>query len=1116
MPRNIKTLQLLVSVIFVFSIFARVVGQSCSVPAFTQPPTYEVGSDVRGMATADFDSDGKADIAIVDVNSDSVTVFSKLAQGTAPVTNSYSVGRFPLAVVAADFNADGKPDLVVGNNSSGDLSVLLNDGTGHFLPTSSVPIAFGVSSIVVADFNGDSKLDLAMTAGTIFVTLGDGHGGFGLPRQVPIGQQISKIIAADFSGDSNVDLAVTTVGVVRILNGDGTGNFTLAPTSCANTGGIGLASGDFNGDNKPDLVLADVLAAQIHIALNNGLGCFGAPADFPDLNEGRARDAAVADLNNDGKLDIVANTTVMIGNGSGGFTAPLAYGTGSGSEPGSNSVVADFNADGKLDIAAAGGGSLTILLGDGTGSLKYALGGAGRGSFGAALADVNSDGKLDVVSFTNSTVTVLPGMGTGDFGTRINSPVGAFVVSPVVADFNHDSKLDVAGLDSSNGPGGMKRLDVMFGDNAGNFAPPITTLFTASDPFVMGGGDFNGDTNFDLVILDRFGVTGMSLALGDGAGHFSSVTTFPLGVATNPKSIAVGDLNGDNKLDVAVPSGGSFTIMLGNGLGGFAPPVLFTTAKASSIVMADFNGDNKKDLAMVSEEQAGKLSIVLGDGAGGFGPANLFTVGAFPQDLTVGDFNNDGKIDVAVSNGRRSTDFADTLTTVSVLLGDGSGGMNARTDYLVEKTPQQILSGDFNNDLKQDLITANSNSNSLSMLLNTCGALVDPTTRIQFGSSLYSVGEGVQAATITVTRTGNTAGAASVRYVTTDGIASSRQDYITAIGTLQFAPGETVKSFNVLIIDDLRAGEASESFNVKLGSPVGAVLGNPDSAVVAIQENDPTITNVNPIDDATFFVRQHYFDFLNRQPDQTGLDFWVSEITQCESLPVADRPACREVKRVNVSAAFFLSIEFQETGYLVYRTYKTSFGDTTSPNVSGTVPIIRLNEFLENTQQIGQGVVVGQGNWQQLLENNKVAFMLNFVQQQRFIDAFPLNMTPAQFVDKLNTNAGQVLTQAQRDQLVVQLTNASDPVAGRAAALRQVSENSQLRANELNRAFVLAQYFGYLRRNPNEPQDTDYTGWKFWLDKLNQFSGNFVQAEMVKAFLSSAEYRNRFNSPNGF
>ena len=158
-------------------------------------------------------------------------------------------------------------------------------------------------------------------------------------------------------------------------------------------------------------------------------------------------------------------------------------------------------------------------------------------------------------------------------------------------------------------------------------------------------------------------------------------------------------------------------------------------------------------------------------------------------------------------------------------------------------------------------------------------------------------------------------------------------------------------------------------------------------------------------------------------------------------------------------------------------------------------------------------MIVGVGNWQQQLEDNKNAFALEFVMRPAFISAFPLSMTPAQFVDKLNQNAGSVLTQPQRDALVSQLSSTANLAAGRASVLRQVAENPVLNANEKNRAFVLMQFFGYLRRNPNDAPDSDYTGYDFWLQKLNQFGGNYVQAEMVKAFLSSTEYRQRFGQP---
>jgi len=176
------------------------------------------------------------------------------------------------------------------------------------------------------------------------------------------------------------------------------------------------------------------------------------------------------------------------------------------------------------------------------------------------------------------------------------------------------------------------------------------------------------------------------------------------------------------------------------------------------------------------------------------------------------------------------------------------------------------------------------------------------------------------------------------------------------------------------------------------------------------------------------------------------------------------------------------------------------------------VPVVRFSEFLPDTQQIGSGVVVGATGWETVLENNKQAFTNDFVQRSRFTTAFPTTMTPAQFVDKLFTNAGVTPTTTDRTAVINEFgtaTTTSD-VAACARALRDVAENATLNTQEFNRAFVLMQFFGYLRRDPNSGQDTDYTGFDFWLTKLNQFNGNFVNAEMVKAFITSTEYRQRF------
>lgn len=405
--------------------------------------------------------------------------------------------------------------------------------------------------------------------------------------------------------------------------------------------------------------------------------------------------------------------------------------------------------------------------------------------------------------------------------------------------------------------------------------------------------------------------------------------------------------------------------------------------------------------------------------------------------------------------------------------------------------------------------------------------LISPgASTVQFsGSTAVNEGpggaQGQVDATITVNRTGDTSFPATVNYTTADtagandcnnisGVGSARCDYIGTIGTLSFAANETSKNIVIPIVDDSYA-EGPETFSVNLTSPTGSgtTLGSPASATVTINDDEALADRPNQIDMADFFVREHYIDFLNREPDASGYAFWINQINGC-----SPQPQCIEVRRINVSAAFFLSIEFQETGYLVERLYKVAYGDATGTSTTGgmhnlSVPIIRLNEFLPDTQKIGQGVVVNVGNWQQQLADNKEAFIEEFVQRPRFTTANAPTLTPAQFVDGLNTKAGNPLSQAERDQLVAEL---SGGMKTRAQVLRAVAEDSDLKSAEFNRAFVLMQYFGYLRRNPNDAPEAglDYAGFEFWLGKLNQFNGNFVNAEMVKAFIISTEYKRRF------
>jgi uncharacterized repeat protein (TIGR01451 family) len=414
------------------------------------------------------------------------------------------------------------------------------------------------------------------------------------------------------------------------------------------------------------------------------------------------------------------------------------------------------------------------------------------------------------------------------------------------------------------------------------------------------------------------------------------------------------------------------------------------------------------------------------------------------------------------------------------------------SDFLISPSPNDVQN------LKNGQLYINvHSSNFLNGEIRGQFGASSSASSVQFSSASYLVGEAAGRAAITVNRIGDTSTAASVDYATSDtagasncnlisGQASSRCDYSTTIGTVQFAAGETFKTVIIPIIDD-GYGEGNETFAISLSNPTGATLGSPATATVTISDNE-TVNGVNPIDQNDFFVRQHYLDFLGREPDPSGFAFWINTITSC-----GNDQHCIEVKRINASAAFFLSPEFQQTGSYVYRMYKGALGRRPG-----------FDEFI-----IDRSVLLGGSNTSDLTRL--------FVQRPEFVSRYPANLVQASFIDPL--------LQTVKDQSGVDLGGLRNTLIPewdqcaamapslyicRAVMVQRVIEQPVFQQAVFNESFVLMQYFGYLRRNPNDLPDKDFSGYNFWLTKLNQFNGNYEAAEMVKAFINSTEYRQRF------
>lgn len=346
---------------------------------------------------------------------------------------------------------------------------------------------------------------------------------------------------------------------------------------------------------------------------------------------------------------------------------------------------------------------------------------------------------------------------------------------------------------------------------------------------------------------------------------------------------------------------------------------------------------------------------------------------------------------------------------------------------------------------------------------------------IQFTATDFTANEGDGFATLTVGRSGSTAAAATVDFATINGTATNVGDYSANFGTLKFNAGEASKTFRVLLTDD-GYQESDEKLGVTLSNPTGGALGGLNTATVTIVENDTAALPVNPIDNARFFITQHYSDFLSRSPDQAGLDYWTGQITLC-----GNNLACLVARRNAVSAAFFVETEFQDSGFFVYRLYKGSLG------VQPT-----YQQFIRDRARVVGGTT---------LQADKLALANDFVTRDAFVARYPAGQTPTQFVNLLFDTAGLVPFTAERQKLITDVTNGKT----RAQAVIEVIEIAQFKSREFNLAFVLMQYFGYLRR------DIDPTGYAFWLDVITNRQPNNYSG-MVCAFITSAEYQQRFSA----
>jgi hypothetical protein len=646
----------------------------------------------KNITAADMNRDGKLDLVIS--SGTGTVVMLGNGDGTfQPGINASATGG---ASAVGDFNGDGIPDLAV---EGAPIYILLGNGDGTFQKPiyNSTDLEAGFAGVAVGDFNGDGRLDVITGAtGGVFLMLGDGTGNIGPPLLISTANSYfapSQIAAGDLNGDGKLDiLALSPLdGNLYALLGNGDGTFQ--PVSIYSVGNAfgaaatAMVMADFNGDGKLDVAVNNqpsILSGvgTLTVFSGNGDGTFQMPVSYDPASLVTTA-LAVGDFNGDGSPDLVFTTLtttlpaqvgLMFGSAA-GFQSPVTY--ASGSLPGAPAL-ADFNGDGFPDMAVVGAGF---------------------------------SGNLSV--FINN--------GDGTFQPAVNSPT-AFGASAVAAgDFNGDGKQDLA---VANGTG--QNILIFLGNGDGTFKSPLSAPAPFGGAYFLTVADFNRDGRADIAAVGLIG--GMQIFLGNGDGTFRSGYSSSFGPFAPTGPVFAADLNGDGILDLvqagatingtAVLQVGTVTVMLGNGDGSFKAGVSYTTGtKSTWVAIGDLNGDLRPDLA-VADYGTGNIAVLLGNGDGTFQTAVKYAALPGLNSLVMGDFDGDGNMDLAAASTGATGAIAAANGFATVMLGNGDGTFHNALNYGAGADATALAASDLNGDGKPDLVFSDGVSNGLVVLLN--------------------------------------------------------------------------------------------------------------------------------------------------------------------------------------------------------------------------------------------------------------------------------------------------------------------------------------------------------------------------------------------------------------
>ncbi len=701
-----------------------------------QITSYKVGKQPVYITGTDFNNDNNIDLVTANKYENTISVILNDGNGGFSSSMSYPVGDLPTYIYTGDLNKDNANDIACINKDSNSITVFFNVGDGTFEKSADYITADEPRSLIGADFDADNDIDLVTVNNndnTLSIFFNNGDGTF-QPRADRT-TEYSPICGAsgDLDGDGDVDLVIGNTGdnivigekiyrsTVSIMLNKGDGTFKERVDYIVGKKPIEVVVADFDGDTDLDLATSNEAHRNISVLLNNGKGEFGAQKIYPITKQGIAAPSlfTTCDIDGDNDIDFVVaipatdTVAVVFNNGDGTFPKfenylmgylPMAVFAG------------DFDGDKNIDLATVNRetNSVTVSINDGFGAFakysEYSVHGWPRGLY---TADLDADSDLDIiVANYDGAITIWFNNGDGTYYGRIDYKLGVETFSVLAEDLDKDNDLDLIISIEFN-----FTIGVIFNNGDGTFDLANRHLYEiGGNPYALVAEDINNDGWPDIIASTAY-QHAIFYSTNKGDGTFNNFTKYDMGEHYTFDLAAV-DIDGDNDIDIIATNLGeeerpenTVSVILNRGDGTYSETYIdyIVDEGPIGVTTGDFNHDGRPDIA-TANRGTNSVSILFNLGNGTFGNEINYPAGREPYGIYSKDINQDGNIDILVPNHRGNSVF--------VLVNDGNGEFsNLNYEFLVGSGPTKLVVADVNDDQSEDALTVNLNTNTVSIHL---------------------------------------------------------------------------------------------------------------------------------------------------------------------------------------------------------------------------------------------------------------------------------------------------------------------------------------------------------------------------------------------------------------